>query len=32
MRDGHRLMIDLLPGTNINALNEREKLLPKKSK
>jgi hypothetical protein len=24
-------MIDLLPGTNINALNEREKLLPKKA-
>ena len=31
MRDGHRLMIDLLPGTNINALNERKKLLPKKA-
>jgi predicted flavoprotein YhiN len=31
MRDGHKLMIDLLPGTNINALNEREKLLPKKA-
>ena len=31
IRDGHRLMIDLLPSTNINALNEREKLLPKKA-
>jgi uncharacterized flavoprotein (TIGR03862 family) len=31
MRDGHRLMIDLLPGTNINDLNERKKLLPKKA-
>jgi predicted flavoprotein YhiN len=31
MRDGHRLMIDLLPDTNINALNERKKLLPKKA-
>jgi len=31
IRDGHKLMIDLLPGTNINTLNEREKLLQKKA-